>query len=185
MDRSRSLKQRFSTMAVAFALFGLVLGAVACDSGTQEPDAPAASNEFGAVAPPAAAPSAAAPRVPRDGSIASERFPTELPEGIVAEVPYNFPSNIPIFPGAQPAQGKGAEIDGSPVSGVQLLSNDTPTAIFNFYEDELKGNGWEISESKSDPMASSITASNGKCKAAIFVQTSPQGGSDIFIINEC
>lgn len=190
MDRSRPLPHRFLAQALAFALFTLVLAAVACDSGTQEPDAPAASNEFGAApsttdpASSAAAQSAAVQ--PRgDGSIAPERFPTDLPEGIAAEIPDNFPSNIPIYPGAQAAQGKGANLEGLAVSGVQLLSNDTAIEIFNFYEAELKANGWEITESKSDPMSSSISATNGSCKAVLFILASSHGGSDIFVVNEC
>jgi len=182
MDRSRPITHRFFALAFALACVGL---AAACDSGTQEPDAPAAPNELGAApAAPSPMPEAPAPQAPRDGSIASERFPTDLPEGITAEIPYNFPSNIPIYPGAQAAQGGGAELEGSPVSGVQLLSNDSPSDIFAFYEDELRRNGWEITDSKNEPMASSITATNGNSKAALFIQTSPTGGSDIFIINE-
>jgi len=187
MDRSRPLTHRFPATALAFALFALVLGAVACDSGTQEPDAPAASNEFGAAPTPTPAPTPTAdvPQPPRDGSIAPERFPTDLPTGISAEIPENFPASIPIYPGAQAAQGKGADLEGTAVSGVQLLSNDSPIEIFNFYETELTANGWEITDSKSDPMSSSISATKGSCKAALFIQSSPQGGSDIFVINEC
>lgn len=181
MDRSRPITHRIFAMAFAFAFVGF---AAACDSGTQEPDAPTASSEYGA--PSAADPTAAtaAPAPPRDGSIAQERFPEELPEGITAEVPHNFPASIPIYPGAQPAQGKGAELQGSALSGLQLLSNDPPTKIYAFYEDELKNNGWDITESSNDNLASSITATNGNLKTALFIQASPMGGSDIFIINE-
>jgi hypothetical protein len=185
MDRSRPNTLRLLVTALAFSLVGL---AVACDSGTQEPDAPKPSTEFGAApsagSTPKPAPTAAA-QPPRDGSIAPERFPTELPDGITAEIPDNFPSSIPIYPGAQAAQGKGAEVNGSPVSGVQLLSNDSPGEIFAFYEEQLKANGWDITESQNDQMSSSITATKGGCKAALFIQASPQGGSDIFVINEC
>jgi hypothetical protein len=182
MDRSRPLAHRIFAMASAFAFVGF---AAACDSGTQEPDAPAESSEYGA-APPADSPSAAAtaPEIPRDGSIAAERFPEKLPDGITAEVPHNFPSSIPIYPGAQAAQGKGADDAGSALSGLQLLSNDPPTQIYAFYEDELKSKGWEITESSNDNLVSSITATNGSLKTAVFIQASPMGGSDIFIINE-
>jgi len=183
MDRSRTPVQHLFNLALAFALVGL---AVACDSGTQEPDAPEAAHEYGA--PPSASDAegaTAAPEVPRDGSIAPDRFPADLPEGIVAEIPFNFPSNIPIYPGAQPAQGKGADLEGAAVSGVQLLSNDSPEEIFSFYESALRDNGWDITESKNSELGSSISATNGSCKAALFIQGSPQGGSDIFVINEC
>jgi hypothetical protein len=187
MDRSRRPSHRLLALTLAVALVGSVGGLIGCDSGTQEPDAPTPSNEFGATGSTPAAEQPATPQAqpPRDGTIAPERFPTELPEGITAEIPYNFPSSVPIYPGAQPAQGRGAEIEGAPVSGVQLLSNDTPAEIFDFYERELQANGWTIDESNSEGMAGSIMASKDGCKAAIFVQSSPQGGSDIFVINEC
>ncbi len=185
MDRPSSFDHRFLAMALAFAFVGL---AAACDSGTQEPDAPAASNEFGAneAAPQAGDSSAAAPTAPpRDGSIAAERFVADLPEGITAEIPHNFPSSIPIYPGAQPSQGAGVERDGSPVSGVQLLSNDSPGEIYGFYEDELRANGWDITASTNDPMMSTISATQNGCQVGPFIKTSPQGGSDIFVMNEC
>ena len=184
MDRSRRPAHRLLAMTLAVALVG---GAVACDSGTQEPDAPTPTNEFGATGntPTAQEPTTPQAQPPRDGTIAAERFPTELPEGVTAEIPYNFPASIPIYPGAQAAQGRGAEVEGAPISGVQLLSNDTPSQIFEFYEQQLQANGWTIDESKGEDMAGSIMASKDGCKAVIFVQTSPEGGSDIFVINEC
>ncbi|MBY0396599.1 MAG: hypothetical protein K2X91_09055, partial [Thermoleophilia bacterium] len=101
----------------------LVLAVAGCDSGTQEPAAPtpaapeaapeAAPTDESAATPPAAA--------KREGDIDSSRFPTDLPEGITAAVPENFPSDVPIYPGAQPAQGKGIDIEGSPQAAVQLL----------------------------------------------------------------
>ena len=82
-------------------------------------------------------------------------------------------------------EGRGADIEGSPVSGVQLLSNDDAGKVFGFYEDQLKANGWDIGEANSIDGSGSITATNGNCKAALFIQASPQGGSDIFVLNEC
>lgn len=184
MDRSRRPAYRLLAMTLAVALVG---GVVACDSGTQEPDAPTPSNEYGATesTPAAQEPTTPQAQPPSDGSIAAERFPTELPEGVTAEIPYNFPASIPIYPGAQPAQGRGAEVEGSPVSGVQLLSNDPPGQIFDFYEQELQGNGWTIDKADSLGMGGSISASKDGCKTVVFVQPSPQGGSDIFVVSEC
>jgi hypothetical protein len=184
MDRSRTLAQQVLAMAFAIALVGLT---AACDSGTQEPDAPeAAAPEYGA---PEAAPEPevveAVPPTPTDGTISPDRFPMELLDGITAEVPDNFPNDIPIYPGAEPAQGKGGEVKGSQNSGVQLLSNDSPGLIFGFYEDSLKSNGWQIDESRNDPMTGMINASKGSCKASMFFTVSPKGGTDIFIVTQC
>ncbi|MBJ18374.1 MAG: hypothetical protein GY910_17080 [bacterium] len=184
MDHSRPLADRFLVTALAFALITL---ATACDSGTQEPDAPAVPVEFGAAgtATEPSGDSTGVPTQPRDESIAADRFPRTLPEGLKAEVPESFPSNIPIYPGAQAAQGASGEVKGIPRAGVQLLSNDAPTDIFGFYEDALKGNGWDITDAKNDLQSGTISATNDGCSTIVFVQASPKGGSDIFVLNEC
>ncbi len=160
-----------------------------CDSGTQEPEAPRPEPTQPSTPDPVDETPEPEPIVqretPSDGSIAADRFPTELQEGITREIPDNFPSTIPIYPGAQPAQGRGADVDGSARSGVQLLSNDDPATIHGFYEAELKSQGWEIDESKADSMSGSIMATQGDCKASMLVLPSPKGGSDIFIVSQC
>ena len=98
MNRMRPSLFGFATPILLATFFAIALLALACDSGTQEPAAPTpavpeATGDAGA-APDG---SGAAP-VPlaREGQIDSSRFPTELPEGVTAAVPDNFPSDIPI-----------------------------------------------------------------------------------------
>lgn len=169
------------------AAAALALSVAACDSGTQEPAAPtpaapeateeAAPAEESAATPPAAA--------KREGDIDSSRFPTELPEGVTAAVPDNFPADVPLYPGAQPAQGKGVEIEGSPQAAVQLLTNDAYPEVHKFYSDQLQSQGWTISEDTENEAAAVIQASKDKCKAHILVTPVEGGGSDIFIATEC
>ncbi|MEZ4334830.1 MAG: hypothetical protein R3F35_23980 [Myxococcota bacterium] len=166
------------------ALSTLALGLTACDSGTQEPAAPTPSAPEATTEETAPAHESAAAPAARGGDIDSSRFPTELPEGVTAAVPDSFPSEVPIYPGAQPAQGKGVEIDGSPQSAVQLLTNDAYTDVHRFYSDKLQSGGWTISEDSENDAAATIQASKDKYKASILITPAPGGGSDIFIVTE-
>lgn len=169
------------------ALFALVLLALACDSGTQEPAAPAA--EATESAPDAAATEESTDSAPaavaREGDIDSARFPTELPEGVTAAVPDNFPSDVPIYPGAQPAQGKGVEIDGSPQSAVQFLTNDALGDVHKFYTTELGSKGWTLDLDEENEGAATIQATKDNCKTNILITPAEGGGSDLFIVSEC
>ena len=184
---SSSLGRRAGLPSMIATFAALVLAVAACDSGTQEPaaptpDAPEAAPESAPAEESAATPPAAAAR---EGDIDSARFPTELPEGVTAAVPDNFPSDVPLYPGAQPAQGKGVEIEGSPQAAVQLLTNDAYPDVHKFYTEQLQGKGWTLSEDTENEGAAVIQASKDNCKAHILVTPVEGGGSDIFIATEC
>lgn len=168
-------------------LFAVVLLAVACDSGTQEPAAPEAAAPE--AASDAGAPADAASDVPaavaREGEIDPSRFPTELPEGATASVPDNFPADVPVYPGAQAAQGKGIEIDGSPQSAVQFLTNDALGDVHKFYSEDLAAKGWTLDSDNENENAASIEATKGNCKATILITPAAGGGSDIFVVTAC
>lgn len=178
-----------SALPILLALFaGLALFTLACDSGTQEPaapepeaaatpEAPAEETTDSAAAPPAAA--------KREGEIDPSRFPTELAEGASATVPETFPSELPIYPGAQPAQGKGAEIEGSPQSLTHFLTNDAYPEVHRYYASELAAKGWTLDSDNENEAAATIEASKDKCKAQILITPVEGGGSDIFIATEC
>lgn len=182
MRPSLSAPARSLVLASAFALS---LFALACDSGTQEPAAPApaapAATENAAPAGEAAAPKAAA----QGGEIDPSRFPTELPEGVSAAIPDTFPSEVPVYPGAQPAQGKGIETEGSPQSATQFLTNDAAGDVHKFYSTELQSKGWTLGTDTENEGMATIEASKDKCKVQILITPSTNGGSDIFIVTAC
>lgn len=181
MDRVRTLSSLLA------ALFVTALLALGCDSGTQEPAAPAPEDSSSA-AGMAAGSSGAPPDSGGTPNEASEvdpsRFREDLPEGITAAVPGNFPEEIPIYPGSQASQGKGADRDGVPMSAVQLLTNDRPGEVTDFYRDRFEGDGWEI-DTREMNGNSAISASKGDCRASVLIAPSADGGSDIFIVTEC
>lgn len=186
-DRTHRPARRLTGPALLVALFALVLLALACDSGTQEPAAPAA--EATDTAPDSAATEestgSAPAAVAREGAIDSARFPTELAEGATAAVPDNFPSDIPIYPGAQAAQGKGIEIEGSPQSAVQLLTNDALGDVHKFYSTELGSKGWTLDVDEEKDGGATIQATKDNCKTNIMITPAEGGGSDLFIVSEC
>lgn len=152
------------------------LFAAGCDSGTQEPEAPAAEplqlENAGAAATP-------------EGSFPASRYPAEMAEGTSASVPDTFPKNIPLYPGSAPAQGRGVDIEGAPMAALQLLTMDPPETVYDFYREKFQSDGWEIEDRENFRGKNAISASNGKCKASILVAPTDDGGSDIFMITEC
>ncbi len=185
LHRSTASRRRGTILLGALAALALI--AAGCDSGTQEPAAPAP--EATAVAPEAEASpdstGSAPAAVAREGEIDSSRFPAEMPEGASAAIPDNFPTDMPVYPGAQAAQGKGVEIDGSPQTAVQLLTNDALGDVRAYYTSELAAKGWTIDSDEQNEAAATIQASKGDCKASVLITPAEGGGSDIFVVTEC
>jgi hypothetical protein len=171
--------QKFLFLIATLALISLV--ATGCDSGTQEPDAPAAE--------PMKIENSAAPSANADstGSIEfpASRYPPDLPEGVIAAVPDNFPKEFPIYPGSAPAQGRGVEVEGVPMAALQLLTMDPPETVYDFYRERLKSAGWEIEEKEEFKGKHAISANKGKCTATMLVAPTDDGGSDIYLVSEC
>ncbi len=110
MDRAR----KFLSPLAALAMTSLL--AVACDSGTQEPAAP--DNEMPITSGDA-----------RDAN--SDGMPTEPAEAPTADIPDEFPSEVPIYPGSVASQSKGAVSgDGGPMAAVQLQTSDAPKKVY-------------------------------------------------------
>jgi len=176
---ARSRPSAFLQLRPGARLLGIGLSAVTialagCDSGTQEPEAPAPEAiEYSAPeAPPAARPEPAATQ---------GEDSTELPEGFEAAIPRNFPSNVPVLPGATPVLGQGGNVDGMERSGVQLSSTKSPDEVVAFYEDELSAGGWEIGESPND---SSVVATNGDSTVMLLAVPDESGVTMIYMITE-
>lgn len=168
MDRFRNFSLLNATLCLAMA--GVF--AVACDSGTQEPDAPDHSSSDEATNPQSDAQS-------QSGS------PAESAEASRAAVPDEFPSEVPIYPGAVPSQGKGFVSEGVPMAAVQFQTKDTPQRVFDFYTDELSRAGWTIEKRDGFKGKNAIAATKGKCTATMLAAPSEDGGTDIFMVTEC
>lgn len=188
MARSRMLSSLRDPRALAMIATALValLSLAGCESGTQEPEAPKTEGvEYGSAPAPESAESSGMPSSPAgSGSIAADRFPAELPERAERAIPSNLPRSLPIYPNATPALGMSGNVDNSQRSAMQLLSNDTPDRVVSFYSDELRNNGWEITETQDLGDGSSITATDGSNVTVIFVRAAADGGSDIYQITE-
>lgn len=176
-------------LSLRLAIFALAAAVAACDSGTQEPEAPDAAADAAATAESAPAEAseggAAAPPVAREGEIDSARLIQELPEGVTAAVPENFPSDVPVYPGSQPAQGKGFDRDGAANAAVQLLTNDALPDVHRYYAEQMRAQGWTIDEENQNDAVGLLRASKGDCKADILIQPAAGGGSDIYVVTGC
>ena len=141
----------------------------ACDSGTQEPAAPVplTSSET------------------TDSQSDSALLSTDIPEGTVAAIPETFSDEVPIYPGAVPALGKGAVVEGVPMAAVHLESTDAPQKVYDFYVDKLSREGWTIENRDGFADKNAISATNGKCKALVLAAPAEGGGTNLFLITEC
>ena len=166
MHRSRKLSLLIAT-AILAGLF-----AVACDSGTQEPDAPDTSTplESGDTT---------------DSQSNSATPSTAMPDGGAVDIPEEFPKALPIYPGAIAAQGKGTVSEGVPMAAVQLNSSDTPEEVYDFYMDKLGRDGWTIEEREGLEGKNSVSATNGECTATMLAAPNEEGGTLIFVFTEC
>lgn len=179
MDRIRT----FLIFALTLPLIGAL--AVGCNTGTEEPAAPqteAAANTADA----AEAAAAAADVVPDE--IHPSRFP-ELEGDLEAAVPDTYGSDLPVYPGSVPAQGRGESSEDGDVAALQLLTNDPPEKAFGYYQDELESKGWNFEtqeEATAEEERSSISVTKDGCKAIfMFVPSESGAGTDIFSISSC
>lgn len=187
MARTQATQSFFSPLV---AVAALILVSAGCNSGTEEPaapapEAPSASSTL--ETPPATSdtPDTAQERkIGSDTEIDPSRFP-KLREGMLAEVPDNFPNEMPIYPNAAPAQGRGGQVEGKDLSALQLVSNDAPDEALTYYERELAAKGWDIEKSEARGEAATLSVRRGGCTVSILITPTEDGGSDIFNVSEC
>jgi hypothetical protein len=163
MDRYQKFSFLIAALAMA-CLFG-----VACDSGTQEP----------------AAPDNAMPIAPGDAQSDTTPAPTQLPEGSTVDIPEEFASEVPIYPGSVTSQGKGAVSDGTPIAAVQLQTSDSPEKVYEFYRDKFRDDGWTIEEREGFEGKNAVSATNEKCRASMIAIPDEAGGTNVFVMTEC
>jgi len=181
MDRSRSIAPIVLSLALAALL------SAACDSGTQEPAAPAeeAMPSTSSEGDEAAAAPSQAEVDEKIAAIPESRYIKDLPEGVEAAIPENLPKDLPVYPGSAPAQGKGVELEGKPMAAVQLLTIDSPDEVYAYYVEKLEVEGWTIEDRPEMSGKNALAASKGECKATLLVAPAEEGGSDIFLVSEC
>ncbi len=160
-----ALSRTFFFLIATLALAGVFT--VACDSGTQEPEA-----------------------TPTDATIplesdAADEMQAEVDDTRDSKIPEAFPNEVPIYPGSTTAQGKGALVDGAPIAAVQLQTSDSPQEVYAYYVEKFARDGWTIDPDKNLKGKNSVSATNGKCTATMLAAPSEGGGADVFIITEC
>jgi hypothetical protein len=163
MDRYQKFSFLIAALAMA-CLFG-----VACDSGTQEP----------------AAPDNAMPIAPGDAQSDTTPAPTQLPEGSTVDLPEEFPSEVPIYPGSVTSQGRGAVSEGVPMAAVQLQTSDAPEKVYDFYLNKFSSDGWTIEDHEGFEGKNAVSATNGKCTATMMAVLNEEGSTNIIVMTEC
>jgi hypothetical protein len=100
-------------------------------------------------------------------------------------IPENFPEDVPLYPGSNAAQGKGAVIDGKQNAAVQLQTGDSPEEVYEFYVDKFTRDGWTIDPGEAMKDKNAVSATKDNCRAQMLAAPAEDGGSLIFVITEC
>ena len=140
----------------------LALGGAGCRD-SAEPEAPEAEAAKipapSAEAPPAEAPSAEAPSE-EAGSAAPE--PVSIPEG--------YPDDVPTYPNTSPEV-----VEKNNNLLITTKTEDSPKAVFEFYRDRLKSDGWAIAAEVREGADQTLSAMRGG--EAIIVAIRGDGSS--------
>jgi hypothetical protein len=132
----RSLSRVWARRVAVIALGPL---AFACGGEESAPPAAAPSPEAAIEQPATPAPEPGAPP-------ATATTPAPDPGGIATDgvIPEGYPSDIPVYPGADP--GPAMTMPGLGLF-VTFESDDTPEAILTHFRTELANNGWAVQDS--------------------------------------
>ena len=89
------------------------------------------------------------------------------------EVPENFPDNIPLYPGSEIETSASSE----QVISLSLTSQDSFTAIADYYKKNLIEAGWKITEESSLSNAAVLSFENGEQSGVIAITETEDGSS--------
>ena len=100
-----------------------------------------------------------------------------------AKIPSSFPSDVPLYPGAEPMAAMSA---GSEGTMVMFKTMDSQQEIFKFYQTQFAEQGWEISEEEnfggqlalvglkdSRKTKISISGTKGDSRISVIVEDAP------------
>jgi hypothetical protein len=144
---SRAMRGAACFALVPVLVLAVALGAwtLACggDETPAEPEAAPAAPAAKAVKPD---------KKKRQKEAATAAAPAADPVGVDvtigddAKVPKDFPSDVPIYPGARPTATMSEEGQGTLVT---FDLDDGPEKVYDFYQQQLADGGWEIASSAS------------------------------------
>jgi len=98
--------------------------------------------------------------------------------GDEVEIPEEFPKDVPIFPGSTPMAYMSSPDEGVIVT---FKSSEEQQDIFDFYQSELAGDGWEILENPKSSQKLSFSAVKEDSRVQVIV-AGKKGDSRVSVI---
>ncbi len=106
-------------------------------------------------------------------------------EGSGGSLPSDWPSDVPVYPGAELESSTSMRIGDSLQMIVSWKTSDDVNDVYEWYRDELPAAGWEITGDftieQSGQRTASVTSSKGNSSADVYVGDDSDGGTGISI----
>ncbi len=114
------------------------------------------------------------------GDVEAREAPTPPPTPEQAVLPDDFPSDVPVFEGAE-------------VAAVQKLANgasnvvftvedaDAPQ-VFSFYKNDMRGNGWDVEQEYEGKEQSFLSFKKGNTITNVSVTKDPKSGKRVVAV---
>ena len=166
---------------VVVALCVLPFSSCTCSSSTPPPAAvPTRMSGFGGIKPNARQ----VPDVAREDVIAPQAVATKAPPTLLAtplqsKLPENFPSDVPVFAGAE-------------VMAVQQMANKANNVVFgvdaerpqvfSFYKDTMKNSGWNATQEYQGKEQSFLSFKKDDVITNVSISTDPKTGKKVIAI---
>lgn len=126
-----------------------------------------------------------------DGSLFGGASPAEgsspqaSPSPTEAQLPFNFPTEIPRYPGAEllsvstPDRASTNFSTGAGITQTQWTTSDAAEQVQQFYRNQFQAEGWQIGSSSSEATADSsiITATRDGLQVTVSTDTTDSGAS--------
>jgi hypothetical protein len=123
------------------------------------------------------------PDVPRGAvtpdDVEARPAPT-LPAALAAELPQDFPSDVPVYEGTKLSAVQAIPKDGHNV--IFTLEGADPAKVFDFYKDDLTQSGWKNEQATQNKDTSFLSFKKDGMITNVIIGRDPQSGQPIMVV---
>lgn len=98
------------------------------------------------------------------------------------ELPEDFPSDVPVYKGARITGSITGEQNGVKTFTITYLSNDEPSAVYDWYMSEVKAQGWKVLMSAAPDQGGLISAEKGSYLINAGIGSTSEDGAKTSVV---